>query len=417
MDIVKNTHSTWWQRPRARWLLAGTLALGVVLLIPVLFGTAAPTVERAQLWIDSAQQGQMKREIRANGVLVPRQIRWITAVAAASVQEVVVEAGTRVAADSVILRLANPELQANLDKAQAALAGEEAGVAATQTALASQLLDQQAAQAQAESDWRIAEIKLRALEQAYEAGITPLIELEQSRIVEQQSQHRLQIQIQRTEAFRRNMAAQLQAARAKRDEARSALEVIAQQVESLNVRAGIDGILQQVEVEPGQRIATGDTLARVAQPDELIARLQVSEVLAKDLALELPVSVDTRNGIAQGRLIRVDPAVRNGTVTADVAFDGPLPEGARPDLSVDGRILLGTLHDVVSIGRPASIAPDSTAALFVIAPGEDLARRVPLQLGAVSSDRVEVKSGLRAGEQVVLSDVSQWQDYDELRLK
>jgi len=417
MDIVKNTHSKWWQRPRARWLLAGTLALGVVLLIPVLFGTAAPTVERAQLWIDSAQQGEMKREIRANGVLVPRQIRWITAVAAASVQEVVVEAGTRVAADSVILRLANPELQANLNKAQAALAGEEAGVAATQTALASQLLDQQAAQAQAESDWRIAEIKLRALEQAYAAGITPLIELEQSRIVEQQSQHRLQIQIQRTEAFRRNMAAQLQAARAKRDEARSALEVIAQQVDSLNVRAGIDGILQQVEVEPGQRIATGDTLARVAQPDELIARLQVSEVLAKDVALELPVSVDTRNGIAQGRLIRVDPAVRNGTVTADVAFDGPLPEGARPDLSVDGRILLGTLHDVVSIGRPASIAPDSTAALFVIAPGEDLARRVPLQLGAVSSERVEVKSGLRAGEQVVLSDVSQWQDYDELRLK
>jgi len=286
-----------------------------------------------------------------------------------------------------------------------------------QTSLASQLLDQQSLLVQAESDWRISEIKLRALERAHSAGVIPLIELEQARISAQQAEHRARIETQRTQAFERNIQAQVQAARAKRDEARSQLAVARQQVDSLQVRAGIDGILQQVDVEPGQRIATGDTLAQVAQPEELIARLQVSEMLAKDLALDLAVSVDTRNGIAPGRLIRVDPAVRHGTVSVDVAFDGPLPEGARPDLTVDGRILLGTLHNVVSVGRPASVAPNSQAALFVIHPGEEVARRLPLQLGAVSSDRVEVREGLRAGDQVVLSDTSQWQAYDVLRLK
>ncbi|MGH8080127.1 MAG: efflux RND transporter periplasmic adaptor subunit [Lysobacter sp.] len=417
MDIAKTQSKPLWRRPRTLWIGGGALLLLGVLGLSAALGKAAPGIARSELWIDAAQSGDMKREIRANGTLVPRQIRWITARATASVQQVVVEAGAKVKADTVILQLTNPELQANFDKAQAALAGAEAEVAAARTSLASQLLDQQAAQAQAESDWRIAQIKAQAYQRANTAGVMSAIELKQSQIVEEQSQNRARIEGQRVAAFQRNMDAQQRAAQARRDEAASALDVVRQQIDSLNVRAGIDGILQQIEVEPGQQIEAGAKLARVARPDELIARLQVPEVLAKDLALELPVTIDTRNGLVQGKLIRVDPAVRNGSVTADVAFDAPLPAGARPDLSVDGRILLGTLHGVISIGRPSVAAPDSRSSLFVIRAGEDVARRVPVRYGAVSSDRIEVREGLRAGDQAVLSDTGQWNDYDTLRLR
>ncbi|MDR2013502.1 MAG: efflux RND transporter periplasmic adaptor subunit [Rhodanobacter sp.] len=417
MDIVKTSQTAWWRRPRTLWIGTGALALAGVLGLFVTLGKATPGVARSQLWIDTAKAGEMKREIRANGALVPRQIRWITAGATASVQEVIIEAGAKVKADTVILRLSNPELQAHLEKAEAALAGAQADVAAARTSVSLQLLDRQSAQAQAESEWRIAQVKMQAYQRAHDAGAISAIDLKQSQIVEQQSQNRAHIETQRVDAFRRTMNAQLQAAQARRNEAASALAVVRQQVDSLEVRAGIDGILQQVEVEPGQQVQAGAKLARVARPDELIARLQVPEMLAKDLVLELPVSVDTRNGMIAGKLIRIDPSVRNGSVAADVAFDAPLPPGARPDLSVDGRILLGTLHDVVSIGLPASVAPDSRATLFVIRPGDDVARRVPVHFGAASSDRIEVSEGLHAGDQVVLSDTSQWNDYDTLRLR
>lgn len=417
MDIAKTSRPAWWSQPKALWIGAvAFLVLGAYGLSTVL-GKAAPSVARSELWIDTARAGDMKREVRASGILVPRQIRWITAGATASVQEVVVEAGARVEADTVILRLSNPELQANLEKAQAALAGAEADVAAARSLLASQLLDQQSVQAQAESDWHIAEVKTKAYARAYAAGVLSSIELEQSRIASEQNRKRANIEDQRVSAFRRNVDAQLQAVQARRDEAASALSVVRQQVDSLQVRASIDGILQQVEVEPGQQIEAGAKLARVARPDELIARLQVPETLAKDLVLDLPVAVDTRNGIVQGRLIRVDPAVRNGSVSADVAFDRPLPAGSRPDLSVDGRILLGTLRDVISIGRPSTAAPNSKSSLFVVQAGDDIARRVPVNYGAVSSDRIEIRGGLRAGDQAVLSDASQWNDYDTLRLR
>jgi len=417
MDIIKTSKTAWWRHTRTLWIVAGASVLASVLGLSAALGTAAPSVDRNQLWIDTAQAGEMKREIRANGTLVPRQIRWITAGTTASVQEVVVEAGAKVSADTVILRLSNPELQANLAKAQAALAGAEADVAAARASLFSQLLDQQSAQAQAETDWRIAEVNAQAYQRAHDAGVISSIKLKHSQIIAEQSENRVRLEGQRVNAFRRNMDAQLQAAQSRRDEAASTLEVVRQQVDSLRVRAGIDGVLQQVEVEPGQRIETGAKLARVVKPDELIARLQVPEVLAKDLVLDLPVSVDTRNGVMTGKLIRVDPAVRNGSVAADVAFDKPLPSGSRPDLSVDGRILLGTLRDVISIGRPSSAAPDSKTTLFVIRPDDNVARRVPVRFGTVSSDRIEVREGLRAGDQAVLSDTGQWNDFDTLRLR
>jgi len=417
MDIARSEHMPLWRRRKPRWLaLAGA---GALLLVGLALGVdrAAPAVPGSELWIDTAVQGDMHREIRATGALVPRQIRWIAAGATATVQEVVVLAGARVQAGTVILRLANPELQAALDKAEAALAGAQADVAAARTQLASQLLDQQAQEAAAASAWRIAQVKREAFERAHAAGVMSAIDLREAQITEEQGHGKARIERSRVSAFRENMAAQLQAARARRDEAASAAAIARQQVQGLEVRAGIDGILQQVEVEPGQQVEAGGKLARVARPDDLIARLQVPEVLAKDLVLDLPVSVDTRNGLADGRLARIDPAVREGSVTVDVAFDAALPAGVRPDLSVDGRILLGTVRDTLSIGRPASAAPDTRNTLFVIAAGGTDAHRRPVEFGAVSSDRIEIRSGLQAGDRVILSDTSRWIDHDILRIR
>ncbi|MEB1529769.1 efflux RND transporter periplasmic adaptor subunit [Xanthomonas sp. WHRI 7945] len=415
MDIAKQPAAH-----RRRRIVALAIVIAVVLLAllaALSLGKAAPRVARSELWIDAATRGEMRREIRANGVLVPRQIRWITAGATATVQQQLVDAGARVEADTLILQLANPELDAGLDRARAALAGADADVAALRAALASQLLDQQALQAQADSDWRIAQVKAQAYQRGHDGGAISAIDLTQSQITEAQQHGRATIEGKRVAAFRQNMAAQLRAAQARRAQAASALAIAAEQAASLQVRAGSPGILQQVDVEPGQRVEAGAKLARVARPDDLLARLQVAEVLAKDVIDALPVSVDTHNGVVAGQVARIDPAVRSGSVVVDVRLAPPLPPGVRPDLSVDGRIVLGTLRDVVSIPRPALAAPNTAGNLFVLRDGGARAQRIRVRFGAASSDRIEVRAGLRAGEQVVLSDTSQWNAYDTLRLR
>lgn len=424
MDILKQTDTgrwpSWWpKRFRHARMLWVTIAVVVLFLVVGAFGLgkAMPTAERSELWIDTAVKGEMKREIRASGVLVPKDTRWVVAGAAASVQQVVVEPGAKVNADTVILVLVNPELQANLEKTKAALAGAEAEVVAKRTSLQSQVLDQQAAHGKAESEWKVAEMQAQAYKRAYEGGAISANEMKKSQIEESEGRKRTLLESQRVVAARQNMDAQLRATMAHRDEAASALDVVRQQVESLQVRAGIGGILQQVDVEAGQQVELGTKLARVARPEALMARLQVSETLAKDLALDLKATVDTRTGIAQGTVVRVDPAVRNGTVTVDISFTGELPTGVRPDLTVDGRIQLGALHDVVSIGRPSLATPGSEASLFIIRSGEDVAHRVPVRYGAVSSDRIEVRAGVNPGDQVILSDTSRWDDIDTLHLR
>lgn len=417
MDIAKHRNPRHWRQPRTLWIGAAVLLVCIAGAVLSRLGGAAPAVARAELWIDTAQQGEMIREIRAVGTLVPRNTRWITAGAAATVQEVVVEAGGRVEAATVILRLSNPELEANLEKAQAALAGAEAEVAATRTSLRSQRLDQQSVLAQAEAEWRIAEVKAQAHERAHAAGVLADIELRQSRITEAQQRGRADIESHRLDAFDDNMAAQLRAAQARRDEAASVLAIARQQVASMTVSPGIDGILQQVDVEPGQQVEIGARLARVARPDALIGRLLVSELLAKDLALDLPVVVDTRNGIAEGRVGRIDPAVVDGSVIVDVVFAGPLPDGARPDLSVEGRIRLGRLDDVISIGRPPLAVPGGESTLFVLDRDAGLAHRRPVRYGTASSERIEVVEGLRPGDRAILSDTRRWDDHNVLRLR
>ncbi|QQQ02377.1 efflux RND transporter periplasmic adaptor subunit [Lysobacter enzymogenes] len=418
MDIAKSpaARRPFWKRHRLALAAAAALALCAVAALWSL-GQAMPSVARTQVWIDDARRGPMQVEIRASGTLVPKDIRWITAGTTATVQQVVVLPGARVEPDTVVLRLFNPAAAANLGKAEAALAGAEADVAAKRTALTSELLDHESTLAEAESTFRINQMKADASVLGEQKGVISRLEARQATITADQNRQLLEIQRKRSAAFRQNVQAQIRASEAQRDGARSALEIARQEAASLVVVAGISGILQQVVAEPGQQVAAGANLARVARPEALLARLSVPEVQAKDLVLGLPVNIDTHNGVVEGRIGRIDPAVRDGSVAIDVELASKLPPGARPDLSVDGRIVLGLQKDVVSIGRPPLAAPNSVSSLFVLPAGADVARRTSVTYGAASSDRIAVLAGLRNGDRVILSDTSQWNQFEALRIR
>jgi RND family efflux transporter MFP subunit len=407
------------QRRRRRLWLAGAGATAVVALAIVLarLGPALPRAERASLWIDTVQRGDMLQEVRATGTLVPRSSRWLAAATAAQVQEILVWPGAEVKPDTVLMRLSNPEVEDALRNAQAQVAAAEAEVAAKRAELHSQLLDERAALAQAQSDYASAQVKAQADAKAVQKSLIPRVQYEQGQIALRQLGERMRIEQQRVDSFAGSMKAQMDAAQARAQQQRSNLILRQRQADALEVTAGIAGVLQEVAVQEGARVAEGTSLARVARPDVLIARLLVPEVQAKDVALGMPVGVDTHNGVVQGRVERIDPAVRNGSVQVDVALSGALPSGARPDLSVDGRIRIARLDNVLSVGRPALAKADGDLGLFRLDRDGNEATRVPVRVGAASVDRVQVLRGLVAGDRVILSDTSQWDGYDRIRIE
>lgn len=417
MDIA-NPQFRIQRRRRLQWsIVGGAVALIAVVALVIRLGPALPVAERGSLWIDTVQQGQMLREVRATGTLVPRASRWLAASTAAQVEQIKVWPGATVKPDTVLMTLANPAVEDALRNAQAQVAAAEADVAAKRAELQSQLLDQRSALAQAESDYASAKVKADADAKAAVLHLIPDVQFRQGQIALKQLATRRDIDQQRVAAFAGSMRAQLDAVQAKLRQQQSNLELRQRQADALQVKAGIAGVLQEVAVQEGAQVAEGANLARVARPDVLIARLQVPEVQAKDVTLGMPVSVDTHNGLVAGAVERIDPAVRDGSVQVDVRLDGELPPGARPDLSVDGRIRVATLDHVLSVGRPASARADADITLFRLDPSSGVATRVPVRLGAASVDRVEIRRGLKAGDQVILSDTSQWDRYDKIRVK
>jgi RND family efflux transporter MFP subunit len=408
------------QRKRRRRLIAlgGGALLVMVGLIGVLgLGPALPDADRSTLWIDAVQSGDMLSEIRAPGTLVPRDSRWLAAATAAQVEKILVWPGAQVEPDTVLLRLSNPEVEDALRNAQAQLAAAVADVAAKRADMQSQLLDHRAAEAQAQSDYASAKIKSDADTIAIRRQVIPRVQYEQGQIALKQLLHRTRIEQQRVAAFAGNMQAQIDAAQARVQQQRSNLQLRQRQADALQVKAGIAGVLQEVAVQEGAQVAEGANLARVARLDVLRARLQVPEVQAKDVVIGMPVSVDTHNGLVGGKVQRIDPAVRNGSVQVDVDLVGKLPPGARPDLSVDGRIRIARLQGVLSVGRPALAHADSDLSLFRLDPSGDTATRVPVRVGVASVDRVQILHGLKAGDRVILSDTSQWDKYDRIEMK
>lgn len=387
------------------------LTLGVSRLKP-----AAPSVERATVVLDVVKRGEMVREVRGLGTLVPEDIRWIPAQTEALVERRVLLPGTVVKPDSVILELSNPELLTQLQDAESQLRAAEARYTELRVRLESQLLDQKAAAARVSAEARQARLRADADAELHRNGLIADITLKLSLSAAEELEHREKMEQQRLAIAGEANDAQLKVQQADVETRRGTARLRRSQVDALHLRAGIDGVLQIVPVEVGQRVTPGTNLARVARPEKLKAEIRIPETQARDVVPGQKAVVDTRNGVVQGRVIRVDPAVQNGTVTVDIGLVGELPKGARPDLTVDGTIELERLTDTLYMGRPAMGQPQSTVGLFRVVKGTSEAVRVRVSLGAASVSTIAIKDGLDVGDEVILSDTSAWDSADRIRL-
>ena len=406
------------KRQKKQWLYGGiAIAVLVVLGFTVFsLGPAAPTVARNSVWMDTVQEGEFLRQVRGPGTLVPKEIRWIPAASAGRVERILVKPGARVEPDTLIAELSNPELMQQADEARWQAAAAEADWRSLEAELDRQVLDARAGLAGVRADYESARLQADAERDLARDGVVSRLQYQQSQLQADQLEVRVGLEEQRITRLESSVQAQLDARRAAVEQANRLMQQRNKQVEDLSIRAGIAGVLQQVPVEEGQQVPLGANVARVARPDELIAELRISETQARDVQLDQSVSVDTRNGIVEGRVIRIDPAVQNGTVQVDVELVGELPAGARPDLSVDGTVEIERLSDVVFVGRPAYGQPGSTLSLFKL-DEEGAARRVDVVFGRASVNLIEVQSGLVPGDLVILSDTSAWDDFDTLKLQ
>ncbi|MDP7473196.1 MAG: efflux RND transporter periplasmic adaptor subunit [Vicinamibacterales bacterium] len=388
------------------------ITLGVSRLQP-----AAPSVDRAVVYMDTVQRGSMLRQVRGTGTLVPEEIRWIPALTDGRVERIILRPGVTVEPDTVILELSNPELEQQLAEAQLLLRAAEADYENLRVKLDSDLLTQRAGAATVEAEYQQARLQAEADTQLAADGLTSDLIMRISVSRAQELGTRTGIEQERLSIASESAAAQLAAQDARVEQVRSTYQLRIDQVERLHVRAGDPGVLQVVPVEVGQSVTPGMNLARVADPTNLKAELRIAETQAKDIQIGQVARVDTRNGVIGGHVSRIDPAVQNGTVTVDVILEDDLPRGARPDLTVDGTVELERLVDVLYVGRPAFGQEESTIGLFRMLNEDGDAARVAVRLGRSSVNKIEILEGLNEGDQVVLSDMSAWDAFDRVRLR
>ncbi|MDJ0653163.1 MAG: efflux RND transporter periplasmic adaptor subunit [Xanthomonadales bacterium] len=396
-------------------IVGGILFIGVSAVLATL-DPAAPTVERDTIWLSTVQRGELIRQVRGPGTLVPKDERWIAASTDALIERLVIKPGAAVQPDTVILEMSNPELAQAMQEAELEL---EAGLAdhlALKVSLTDRRFDGEARLAEIRAQYLGAKLQVEAEADLFQRSIISRLDYERSKLAEEQLEVRFDIEKRRVAQAENSIEAELNASEARLQRLRNVLALRQSQWEALTVRAGIEGVLQEVLPEPGQRITTGATLARVARTDSLLAELRIPEVQAKDLVLGQPAEIDTRNGKARGRVVRIDPSVMNGSVTVDVDFVDGLPEGARPDLSVSGTIEIDRLDDVIYVGRPVVGQADSFVSLFRLDESGTEASRVQVRLGRGSVNTIEVIEGLAPGDQVILSDMSQWDSADRLKI-
>ena len=398
-------------------IIIGGVTLGLSRLRP-----AAPTVDAATLWPDTVKRGPMLREVRGLGMLVPEDIRWIPAQTDSKVDRIVLRPGAIVKPNSVILELSDPQLQRDLLDSEYQLKGAEADLANLKVQVNSELMNQKAAAAAVRSDYEQAKLQHEVDEKLWKEGIGADVTKNLSKVKAEQLAIRLQLEDERTRIAADSAAARLAAQEARVEQQRALYNLKRSQYDALHVRAGINGVLQLVPVDEGQRVTPGQNLARVADPKKLKAEIKIAETQAKDVAIGQKATIDTRNGVVTGHVSRIDPSVQSGTVTVDAAIDEALPQGARPDLSVDGTIELENLKDVVYVGKPVHGQTDSTIGLFKLTCAscplnDNEAVRVNVKLGRSSVNTIEVLDGLKVGDKVILSDMSQYDNVDRIRLR
>ena len=416
MDIARPEFRQQKRRRQIIWGSAAAIAFVVAVFFVSRLEPAVPSVSRATVWIDSVREGEMVRQVRGPGKLVPREIRWITAQAGGRVERILVRPGETVEAETLLVEMANPDLVQQMEESRFALQAAEADLADTKLQLESQRLDQRAAVGVANAEYEGARLQAEAERQLAEDGIVPAIQYQRSVLTAEQLRLRLEIEQERLGQFSASMDAQLAAQQARVEQSRNAWTRQQQMVDSMAVRSSLAGVLQEIQVEEGQRVELGGNIARVARPDELQAELQIPETQARDVQLGQRVAVDTRNGIIEGTVARIDPAVSGGTVQVDVDLIGHLPRGARPDLSVDGTVEIERLENATFTGRPSYGQANSQISLFKIVEDGRYAQRIPVQIGRTSVNLVEIVQGLVPGDEVILSDTSAWNDYERIRL-
>ena len=415
MDIPREQKNT----KRRKYAMIGAAAAILVFATVALASLepAAPTVERGGVWMDTVRQGTMVRQVRGPGTLVPEQIRYISAATAGRVERLMVEPGMTVEPSTGLLVLSNPEVQLQAMEAQRQLAGAQANLANLRATLENQRLNQEAAVASVRSQFREAVRQAEANKELATRGLIPTLDLERTEDLALELAERLEIEEKRLQFIAASMEAQLDAQQSEVQRLISLSQLQEEYVQSLQVTAGAPGVLRELPLQEGEWVNPGTRLAVVVQPGRLKAELRIPETQAKDVVVGQRATIDTRNGIIPGRVVRIDPAVLNGTVTVDVALEGELPRGARPDLSVDGTIEIERLENVVYTGRPAYGQAESTVGLFRMESNGEHARRTTVTLGRSSVNTIEVVGGLVPGDVVILSDMSQWDSVDRVRLR
>ena len=404
---------------RISFAVAGVLVIALVSVVLARLKPAAPTVERATVWVDTVKRGPMVRQVRGLGTLVPvdEARRQIPSATQARVEKIVMRPGAIVEPDTVILELSDPQVQQAMSDAEQQLRAAEADYNSLDARLSTERLTQRAAAATIAADRDAAKAQFEVDDKLFKEGLQSNLQREISYVRYNSLEKRNQIEQERVQVAETNFKAQLLAQQARIDQLRSLYSLRRDQNDQLRVRAGMAGVLEQISVSVGQQVTPGTNLARVADPTRLKAELRIAETQAKDLTIGQRAQVDTRNGIIEGKVIRIDPAAQQGTVTVDVELAGELPRGARPDLSVDGTIELERLDNVLFVGRPAFGQEQSTVGLFKVDANTGEAERAQVQLGRSSVNTIEILGGLAENDQVVLSDMSAWDQFPRIRLR
>jgi HlyD family secretion protein len=418
MDIKRPTKSKFKKNIRkVIFIVVGLAAIGGITFGLTKLKPAAPTLDRSTAVIDSVKRGQMIREVHGIGTLVPQLVRWVPAPADGRVEKIPVQAGVVVGFDTVIAELSNPKMEQEAMDAEFQVKAAQADEESLRTRLESESMTQQSTIAGINAEYSQAKLQLDTDEVLGKQGLVPDLMLKMSRMHVQDLANRLKVEQQRLAVGSRSTKAQIIAQQARISQFRALAKLKKEQATGLKVRAGTSGVLQEVSVQVGQQVTPGFNIARVADPNSLKAELKIPETQIKDVKLGQKVAVDTRNGIIEGQVQRIDPAAREGTFVVDVQLTGPIPASARPDLSVDGTIELERLNNVLYMGRPAFGQGQQTVGLFRLSPDGQEALRTSVTLGRSSVSTIEIVNGLREGDQVILSDTSAMDSYNRIRVR
>ncbi|MDP2136211.1 MAG: HlyD family efflux transporter periplasmic adaptor subunit [Candidatus Didemnitutus sp.] len=416
MDIPRPNAAKEKRQKRIIYSVITAVALIGITVVLARLKPASPTVERNLVWIDTVKRGPMVRQVRGLGTLVPEEIRWIAARTPGRVDQIILRPGAIVEPGSLILELANPDVVSGAANAESQLLAAEAQLANLRVQLESQLLQAEATASRARSNFETTKLQSQVREELFREGLVSELELRLTQATAAEGAVSNEIEQKRYAFAKESIAPQLAVQQAEVARLRSLAKLRQDELEALQVRSSMAGVLSALPVEVGAQVQPGTNLARVADPTKLKAEVRIAETQAKDIAIGQIAQIDTRNGIVEGRVSRIDPAVQNGTVLVDVTIVNALPRGARPDLSVDGTIELERLDDVIYVGRPAFGQERSTVGIFKIDPSTGEAVRTQVQLGRSSVNTIEIRAGLQPGDRVILSDMSQWDSNERIRL-